>query len=222
MSSVTLTSATARAREQRIPRRARRGARQAESHRVARGARPGRARDPLSPARLALLAAALLGRAVPDDRARRRYGEAVAEESASRRAAGDRRVPAHARRTASARARAGVAPDAGSADGAVGTPRDQHDAAVGGIVLVLPALPVTHARRRRLGSRGGEVLDADRPLRRRLRACDAAPPLRAVLAQGAVRRRARLDEGAVPASRPSGHDPQALLPRRARQVSLRG
>src|SRR5437899_468670 len=112
MSSVTLTSATARAREQRIPRRARRGARQAESHRVARGARPGRARDPLSPARLALLAAALLGRAVPDDRARRRYGEAVAEGSASRRAAGDRRVPAHARRTASARARAGVAPDA--------------------------------------------------------------------------------------------------------------
>src|SRR5438445_1059933 len=162
------------------------------------------------------------GEPFPDDRARRRHGEAVAEGSASRRAAGDRRVPAHARRTASARARAGVAPDARSADGAGGPPRDQHDAAVGGIVLVLPALPVTHARRRRLGSRGGEVLDAGRPLRRRLRACDAAPPLRAVLAQGAVRRRARLDEGAVPASRPPRHDPQALLPRRARQVSLRG
>src|SRR5206468_3642466 len=116
---------------------------------------------------------------------------------------------------ASARARAGVAPDARSADGAGGPPRDQHDAAVGGIVLVLPALPVTHARRRRLGSRGGEVLDAGRPLRRRPRARDAAPPLREVLAQGAVRRRARLDEGAVPASRPPGHDPQALLPRRA-------
>ena len=162
------------------------------------------------------------GEPFPDDRARRRHGEAVAEGSASRRAAGDRRVPAHARRSAAARARAAVAADAGSANGAAGPPRDQHDAAVGRIVLVLLALPVTHARRRRLGPGGGEVLDAGRPLRRRLRARDAAPPLRAVLAQGAVRRRARLDEGAVPASRPPGHDPQALLPRRARQVSLRG
>src|SRR5438093_1178062 len=109
-----------------------------------------------------------------------------------------------------------------TARSSTGSPPDQHDAAVGRIMLVLLALPVTHARRRRLGPGGGEVLDAGRPLRRRLRARDAAPPLRAVLAQGAVRRRARLDEGAVPASRPPGHDPQALLPRRARQVSLRG
>ena len=45
----------------------------------------------------------------------------------------------------------------------------------------------------------GEVLDAGRPLRRRHRARDAAPALRALLAQGAVRRR----PGARPRSRSS-------------------
>jgi leucyl-tRNA synthetase len=68
--------------------------------------------------------------------------------------------------------------------------RDQHHAAVGRLVLVLPALHRPEQRpdaRRWIPSR--EVLDARRPLRRRRRARGAAPALRALLAQGAVRLR---------------------------------
>ena len=69
--------------------------------------------------------------------------------------------------------------------------RDEHDAAVGGLVLVLPALPRPAQRRRARRSREGGVLDARRPLRRRRRARGLAPALRALLAQGALRRRRR-------------------------------
>ena len=48
---------------------------------------------------------------------------------------------------------------------------------------------------------------ARRPLRRRRRARGAAPSLRALLAQGAVRPRARVDDRAVPAAGQPGHDP---------------
>ena len=69
--------------------------------------------------------------------------------------------------------------------------RDQHDAAVGGVVLVLPALPRSQEQRspRRSGDRA--AVDAGRPLRRRRRARGAAPALRALLAQGALRHRPR-------------------------------
>src|SRR5439155_538287 len=44
--------------------------------------------------------------------------------------------------------------------------RDQHDAAVGGLVLVLPPLPRSEERRLRLDERGLRRVDARRPLRR--------------------------------------------------------
>ncbi len=95
--------------------------------------------------------------------------------------------------------------------------RDQHDAAVGGLVLVLPALPRPAERARAVVAGGRAVLDARRPVRRRRGARRAAPALRALLAQGAVRR------GLVPTrSRFSGcstrDDPGQLLPGRAREV----
>ena len=57
-----------------------------------------------------------------------------------------------------------------------------------------------------------EILAARRPLYRRRRARRAAPALRALLAQGAVRHRRRHDQGAVPEARQPGHDPRFLLP----------
>ena len=76
-------------------------------------------------------------------------------------------------------------------DGQLVRARDQHDAAVGGLVLVLPALPRSAERRRAAGRpEAYDALDAGRPLRRRRRARGAAPALRALLAQGALRPRA--------------------------------
>ena len=87
--------------------------------------------------------------------------------------------------------------------------RDQHDAAVGGLVLVLPALPRSEERRRRAGSeRGVRRVDAGRPLRRRRRARGAAPALRALLAQGALRPRPREARRAVHEARAPGDDPR--------------
>ena len=78
-------------------------------------------------------------------------------------------------------------------------PRDQHDAAVGRLVLVLPALPgpgrtTSGSSTRRSSSTGWARTRRRpgrprrrRPVRRRRRARGAAPAVRAVLAQGAVR-----------------------------------
>ena len=60
-----------------------------------------------------------------------------------------------------------------------------------------------------------------RPLRRRRRARGAAPALRALLAQGAVRPRARVDARAVPAALQPGHDPRGRVHRRARHRTSR-
>ena len=79
-----------------------------------------------------------------------------------------------------------------------------------------------HERRERAGRPGErEVLDAGRSLRRRRRARGPAPALRALLAQGALRPRPRVDDGAVPAAGPPGHDPRDVVPRRERQVRRR-
>ena len=56
----------------------------------------------------------------------------------------------------------------------------------------------------RVRSRGREGVDGRRPVRRRRRARGAAPPLRALLAQGAVRHRRGHHEGAVPEAAPPG------------------
>ena len=103
-------------------------------------------------------------------------------------------------------------------------PRDQHDAAVGRLVLVRDALRGPDQRRdlRRPGERG--VLDGARvrrrlrrrrPVRRRRRARGAAPAVRAVLAQGAVRPGPRLVVRAVPAAVQPGLHPGIRVHRRA-------
>jgi leucyl-tRNA synthetase len=63
-------------------------------------------------------------------------------------------------------------------------------------------------RRGPLVQRGRKVLDARGPVRRRRRARGAAPAVLAVLAQGAVRPRLGVHEGALPAPRQPGPDPR--------------
>ena len=100
--------------------------------------------------------------------------------------------------------------------------RDEHDAAVGGLVLVLPALPRPHERRRARRPRGRALLDGARgagrrrPLRRRRRARGAAPALRALLAQGAVRPRARVARRSRSTPVQPGHIQRRRVHRRAR------
>ena len=93
--------------------------------------------------------------------------------------------------------------------------RDQHHAAMGRLVLVLPALlrsaqPGAHDR-----SRDREILDGRprrRSLHRRRGARGAAPALRALLAQGALRPRRRLHARAVPQAGQPGHHPRRGQP----------
>ena len=75
--------------------------------------------------------------------------------------------------------------------------------------------------------RGRAVLDGHRrlgrrrPLRGRRRARGAAPPLRALLAQGALRPRSRLHARAVPPLVQPGHDDRVRIPRRPWHVRRR-
>ena len=83
--------------------------------------------------------------------------------------------------------------------------RDQHDAAVGGVVLVLPALPRPEERRRAWSiprtSKQWMPVDLYVGGAEHSR---AAPALRALLAQGALRHRRRAHEGAVQEAAPPG------------------
>ena len=108
--------------------------------------RKGAAAHQLQAARLAVLAAALLGRAVPD-RVRRRQAADGARRRAARGPAGARRVQAErlARRAAGGGRR--LARDRRRGHGQEGAPRDEHDAAVGRLVLVLPAVRGPDERR---------------------------------------------------------------------------
>ena len=78
--------------------------------------------------------------------------------------------------------------------------RNQHHAAMGRLLLVLPPLPRPDERAGPGRSGGRAGLDAGRSLRGRGRARRAAPALRPLLAQGALRPRPRQHAGAVPAS----------------------
>ena len=102
----------------------------------------------------------------------------------------------------------GLARSRGRRHRAGGAAGDQHHAAVGRLVLVLPAL---HRSGQRVCARGpgtGAILDAGGPLRGRGGARRAAPALLPVLAQGALRRRRRLDARAVRAAGAPRHDPR--------------
>ena len=86
--------------------------------------------------------------------------------------------------------------------------RETNTMSMGGLVLVLPALLRPDQRHGRLEPRVGEALAPGRPLCRRRRARGAPPPLLALLASGALRRRPRADAGALQEARAPGHDPR--------------
>ena len=162
----------------------------------------------LPAARLGVLAPALLGGADPDllpGRPRERHDRPADERcevhdssrsadrsrrvGAAAAAAGPRGLQARDRSGGAARARSGLALLPAGRE--VVRAGDEHDAAMGGVVLVLPPLPRSEERQ---GSVQREVvrrLDARRPLRWRLGARRAPPLVRALLAQGALRHRRR-------------------------------
>ena len=136
-------------------------------HRLARVEQAWRSARDLPPARLGLLAAAVLGRAHSHlfprhvrrrpARARRRVHRASRPAHRGRRgepsgeAPRSRRLPSRHRPRRAARARSGLAllPEGRT----LVRPRDQHDAAVGGLLLVLPALSRPPRRPRGLDGR---------------------------------------------------------------------
>ncbi len=145
--------------------------------------------------------------------------ELDAERQADRpRARGRRKGPA-GRPAASGRLQAARPPGAAARQGAgrVALPgdrrralqaRDEHDAAVGRLAAGTTcgfSIRRTTERADRSGDRKG--LDAGRSVRRRRGACRAAPAVRAVLAQGALRPRRRQHARAVSEARQPGHDP---------------
>ena len=111
---------------------------EARDRRLAERARPRQAGDQLPPARLELLAPALLGLPDPDHLLRRARGRAGARGSAAGAPARGRGLPAEG--PAAARVQPGVhqraVPDLRQA----GPPRGRHDGHVRRLVLVLPAL----------------------------------------------------------------------------------
>jgi hypothetical protein len=167
--------------------------------RVARRARQGWPHRQLQAPRLAVQPAALLGRAVPGDAPRGRNHRAARRRRTTATAPGTRRLQALGRVRTAARALEGVAGDDGSGDRRARASRHQHDAAVGGQLLVLPALCRA-------------LLDARRSLRGWRRARGTPPALRALLAQGLLRPRPRAHRRAVPEAPEPGDDPRLQLP----------
>ncbi len=90
--------------------------------------------------------------------------------------------------------------------------RDQHHAAVGGVLLVLPALPGSEQRQGTVFEGSVRRLDAGRPVRRRLGARGIAPALCAFLAQSTVRRRRSEGCRAVPEAGAPRHHPGHGVP----------
>ena len=196
-------------------------------------------RHHVSVAGLAVQPATVLGRAVPDRLRRDRPAGGAAGVDAAGRVARRRRLRAEDVR--------GRRRDLGTGDAAVPRdrlgerragpgrrswlaavpPRDERDAAVGRLVLVRAALPGSGQRqgirrRRRRALLDGPAIDRRhrrrRPVRRRCRARRAAPALRPLLAQGAVRPGARVVPGTVPAAVQPGLHPGLRVRRSARRL----
>ena len=177
--------------------------------RVARAAAARAAGDPLPPARLAAVTAALLGRADPRRPLRRLRDRGSARRGAAGAAARGRGVPAEGP----------LAAGGGGGLGAHDLPevrrrsasRDRHDGHVRRLLLVLHPLRGRAQRRRCLGPRDRGLLAAGQPVHRRDRARDPAPAVRALLHEGAERHR----PGRLPrAVRAPVHAGDAALPRR--------
>ena len=143
----------------------------------------------LPPARLGLLAAALLGLPDPGRLLRRVRDRPGAARTSSRScSSGDRGLQAEGR--TAARAGRGVGERALPALRRPGEARDRDDGHVRRLVLVLPALLRPRNDAAPFDRGGRRLLEPDRPLHRRCRPRDRAHDLRAVLDEGAERHRA--------------------------------
>ena len=155
------------------------------NRRLARRAGQGEAVDQLPPARLELLAPALLGlpdsgRLLPDAR-----DGARARGSVARVAAGRCRLPAEGE--AAARLQPGLHQHDLSAVRRPGAARSRHDGHLRRLVVVLPALHRSAGRPGAVRPRDRGLLDADRPVHRRHRSCQGALALLTVFREGAER-----------------------------------
>ncbi len=168
-----------------VGRHAQRSGGDPQGHRVARGEGLRQGQDRLPPARLAHLAAALLGDADPGgplSRMRRRAGPGRRPAGPP---SGGRRVPG--RRGQSPREVAGLRPDALPQVRRRRAARDGHDGHVRRLLVVLPAVPEPGRRGAHGRHRARRPLAAGRPVHRGHRARDPAPalcPLRVPGAQG--------------------------------------
>ena len=224
--------------------------RQGPHHRVARGGGRGRGRGHLQAARLAVQPPALLGRAVPDRLRRRRRAASRCPESMlpvelPELDDFEPRDPRRRRRQRS-RSRRSRAPTTGCTSSSTSaTARSAYRRETntmpqwaGSCWYYLRYLDPTNenalvdpeVERYWMGDGGRR---RRRPLRRRRRARGAAPALRALLAQGAVRPRPRVDARAVPAAvqpglrspRPAFTDERGVVRRgvaRSRSATGRG
>ena len=176
-----------RARQQRPLRRAAQGRGDRAHRRRPRGPRRGQGRHQLPAARLAAVAAAVLGRADPDRALRdvRRGGRPRRPAArAPARPAG--RGPQAGRHLAAGRGDRLGADDVPVLRGP-GDARHRHDGHLRRLVLVLPALLLARLPGRAVRPRGRARVDAGRAVRRRRRARDPAPALQPLLHEGAAR-----------------------------------
>ena len=161
---------------------------QGPDHRLAGRQGPGSGRDDLPAARLAALAAAVLGLPDPDRPLSRSTARCPSPTTSCRCVLPDLRGARTSSRRASRplpRRPTGSTRPARSA--AARPARHRHDGHVRRLVVVLPALLLAGVRGRAVRPRGRTPVDAGRPVRRRCRARDPAPALRPVLHQGAAR-----------------------------------
>ena len=204
--------------QQRLPGRPAGRGRQAEDDRVAGRRRPGRRPRHLPAAGLAVLAAAVLGRAVPGDSPRRRRDRPPGRRRAARHPARRRQLQAHRHggESAGRDRRLGQHDRRGRHTGH-GRETNTMPQWAGSCWYYLRYIdPRNDAAFSR--SREGEAVDARRRLCRRCRACRAASPVRALLAQGALRLRPGVHIRAVPTPDQPGHDPGAGVSQRERQL----
>ena len=190
--------------------------------RVARLRGAGRIGDQLPAARLAGLAAALLGSADPGRLLRGVWRGGGAGDRpgaggpAPGRAARGRRLRAAGQEPAGGGRGLGVhgMPDLRRAR----SPRDGHDGHLRRLLLVLHPLPRPAQRGAPLGPGRRRALAPRRPVHRRRRARDPPPHVRAVLHQGARRHRRARGAGAVRQPLRAGDD----HPRRGEDVEVEG
>ena len=177
-------------------------------------ARPRPAGGQLPPARLGLLAPALLGLPDPGRLLRRLRDRPRAGRRAARAAARGRGLPAEGQ--AAAGLQRGVAERPVPVVRRPGPARGRDDGHVRRLGLVLPALLRPAQRPRAVLARAGRLLGAGRPVHRRDRPRDRAPALLALLRQGAE----RAGDGRLPRAVPAAVPPGLGAPGRDEDVEV--